>query len=81
VIASTSAAIPEGTLNSARSTRPLPIAKSRIPTTSAEPQALSVGAGVPRRRSNPYSNPPATSRRTEPMTKVGIEAMAKAMAR
>ena len=64
--ATATAAMPEGTVFSARLTMPLPSNSSSAPITAALPHCARVGAGMPRQRSTANINPPAMMKRMPP---------------
>jgi hypothetical protein len=84
MVAMTRAAIPVGTLRSARTTPPLPTRSKRIPTMEAARHCGHPGLSPsrsPRRIAQAYRAPPATRKRTAAMSSGGRVRTASRMAR
>ena len=79
-VAMSSAAIPDGTYNSAQHTRPLPPSSMNVPITAADFHCAAVGRGVPRKRTKAYINAPATRKRTAAIRNGGSVSTAKRIA-
>ncbi len=81
MMATMSAAKPEGIHCSAHATAPLPHSSRRAPTIAAERHSIRTGAATPRARSAAKSSAPATENRVPDISSGGSVSMAIRMAR